>query len=66
MGETLPSNTGGVGLSPGQRTKGSHVSGPKPPKNLKQKQCCNKFNRGFKNSPYEKKNLKKGKVNPAC
>ena len=33
MGETLPSNTGGVGLSPGQRTKGSHVSGPKTPKN---------------------------------
>ena len=61
MVETLPSNAGGVGLSPGQGAKSSHVSGPKKPKNLKQKQCCNKFSRGFKNSPREKKILKKVK-----
>ena len=41
-----PSNAEGVGLNPGQGTKIPHASEPKN-QNIKQKQCCNKFNKDF-------------------
>jgi len=33
-----------------------------PGQNIKQRQYCNKFNKDFKNSPHQKKNLKKVKT----
>ena len=45
--KTLPSNSWGVGLIPGQGTKIPHASGPKK-QNIKQKQYCNKFNKDLK------------------
>ena len=59
MVKTVPSNAGSVGSIPGQGAKTLHGSGPKEKKkNIKQKQYCNKFNKGFKNGPHQK-NLKK-------
>ena len=43
MVKTVPSNTRGACLIPGQRTKIPHALGPK---NMKQKQYCNRFNNG--------------------
>ena len=40
--KTLPSNTQGMDLIPGQRPKIPYTSGPKN-QNIKQKQYCNKF-----------------------
>ena len=42
--KTLPSNAGGAGSLPGQGAKAPHVSRPKKPKNIKQKQHFKKFN----------------------
>ena len=53
MVKTLPSNAGGAGLIPGQGTKIPHASWSKN-QNVKQKQCCNKFNEDLKNDPYQK------------
>ena len=44
---------GGAGLIPGQGTKIPHASWSKN-QNVKQKQCCNKFNEDLKNGPYHK------------
>jgi len=33
----------------------------KTKQNIKQKQCCKKFNKNFKNGPYQKKSLKNKK-----
>ena len=52
--ETLPSNAGGLGSIPGQGVKIPDASWPGN-QNIQQKQCCNKFNKGFKNSPHQKK-----------
>ena len=52
-----PSNSGGAGLTlglgvpQGQKQK-------KKQKNIKQKECCNKFNKNFKNDPHQLKSLK--------
>ena len=51
---TSPSNAEGVGLIPGQGTKIPHASGPKN-QNIKQKQCCNRFNKDFKKWSTSKK-----------
>ena len=48
--KTLPSNAGGVGSVPGQGAKILQASWPKN-QNIKQKQCCSKFNKDFKNGP---------------
>ena len=55
--KTSPSNAKDAGSSPGQGAKISHASQPKS-QNIKQKQYCDKFNRGFINGPHQKKNLK--------
>ena len=52
--KTSPSNAGGAGSIPSQGAKIPHASGPKN-QNIKQKQYCNKFNKDFKNGPYQKK-----------
>ena len=57
MAKTSPSNAGAVGLIPGWGAKIPHDLRPK---NIKQKQYCNKFNKDFKNGPLQK-NLKKKK-----
>ena len=44
--KTSPSNAGGTGLIPGWGDKIPYALGPK---NIKQKQYCNKFNEYFKN-----------------
>ena len=44
----LPSNAGSVGLIPAPEAKIPHASQPKY-RNIKQKQCYNKFNKTFKN-----------------
>ena len=49
----LPSNAGGVGSITGQELR--HAS---QPRKEKQKQYRNKFNKGFKNGPHQKKLLK--------
>ena len=54
MVKTSPSNAGGVGSISGQGAKIPHALWPKN-KNIKQKQCCNKFNKDFKNGPHRKK-----------
>ena len=56
--KTSPFSAGNEGLIPGQRAKIPHASGLKPSRNIKQKQFCNKFNKGFKNSPHLKKRKK--------
>ena len=58
MVKTSPSNAGGECSTPGRGAKIPHASGPKN-QNIKQKQYCNKFNKGFKNGPHQKKSLKK-------
>ena len=58
--ETLPSNEGGLGSIPGQGAKIPQASGPKN-QNVKQKQCCDKFNKDFKNGPHQKIFKKKRK-----
>ena len=45
--KTLPSSAGGDVSVPGQRAKIPHASGPKS-KDIKQKQCCNKFHKDLK------------------
>ena len=50
---TWPSNAGGWGSVPGQGVKIPDASWPGN-QNIQQKQC-NKFNKGFKNSPHQKK-----------
>ena len=47
MVRTLSSNTGGVGSIPGWGAKIPQASWSKN-QNIKQKQCCNKFNKDFK------------------
>ena len=56
--ETSPSNTGSIGLIPGEGAKIRQTSGPKA-QNIKQKQYCNKFNKDFLNGPHQKYLLKK-------
>ena len=43
-----------MGLIPGPGAMIPHASWPKK-QNIKQKQHCNKFNKNFKNDPYQKK-----------
>ena len=40
----------------------SHMPQNKTKQNVKQKQYCNKFNKDFKNGPYQNTNLKKKKT----
>ena len=54
--KTSPPNAGSASSIPGRGAKIPHASWPK---NIKQKQYCNKFNKDFKNGPHKKKNLKK-------
>ena len=58
MVKTLPSNSGGASLIPGQGTKIPHALRPKS-QNKKQKQYCNNFNKDLKKMVHIKKNLKK-------
>ena len=58
VGKTLPSNAVDTGSIPGWRAKISHDSQPKI-QNIKQKQCCNIYNKDFKNGPQQKKKKKK-------
>ena len=51
--KTLPSSAGGAGSIPGQGTKIPHALRSKNG-NTKQKQYCNKFNKGLKNGPHQK------------
>ena len=53
MIKTSPSIAGGVGLIPGRGAKIPHESWPRN-KNIKQKSCCNKFSKDFKNGPHQK------------
>ena len=64
MVKTSSSNTGGVGSIPGQGDKIPHALWPKS-QNIKQKQYCNKVNKGLKNDPHRKifKNVEKLKKN---
>lgn len=53
---TSPSNVGGAGSMPGQEAKiPTCLVAPKPKKNIKQKQCCHKFNKDLKNGSHQKK-----------
>ena len=56
--KTSPSYTVGVGSIPGQEAKIPHTSWPKN-QNIKQKQCCNKFNKDFKKMVHIKNFFKK-------
>ena len=49
----LPSSAGGVGSIPDLGTKIPHALRSKNG-NTKQKQYCNKFNKGLKNGPHQK------------
>ena len=51
--KTLSFNAGGEGSIPGQGAKIPHASRSKH-SNIKQKQCCNKFNKAFENGPHQK------------
>ena len=55
--KTLSSNAKGVSLIPGQGAKMPHAWWPKN-QNIKQKQYYNKFNKDFKNGPYQKERKK--------
>ena len=60
VAKILPSRAWGVCSIPGQGAEIPHA--PKQNKtkwNVKQKQYCNKFNKDFKNGPYQNTNLKK-------
>ena len=61
MVKTSASNVGGVGSIPGWGAKIPHALWPKKPKNIKQKQYCNKFNKDLKNGLHQNKILKKKK-----
>ena len=50
VANTSPSTAEGEGSIPGRRAKILHVSRSKN-QNMKQKQCCNKFTKDFKNGP---------------
>ena len=52
--KTLPSDAGGAGSIPGRGARIPRASRPEN-QNMKQKQCCNKFNEDFKNGPHKKK-----------
>ena len=56
--KTSPSNAGGVSSIPGQGAKILHILWPKI-QSIRQKQCCNKFNRDLKNSPHQKNLFKR-------
>ena len=60
MVRTSPSNAGGAGSIPGQGAKIPHALRPKN-QNIEEKQCCNKFNKDFKNGPHQKKKILKKK-----
>ena len=51
--KTSPSNVGGVGLNPGQGAEIPRALQSRN-QNIKHKQYCNKFNKGFKNGPHQK------------
>ena len=53
--KTLPSNAGGVGSIPGWGACSFLATClmAKNPKNIKQKQYCNKFNKDFENGPHQ-------------
>ena len=53
--KTSPSNAGGAGSIPGPGAGIPHASGPKS-QHIKQRQCCNKFRKDFKNGPHQKQN----------
>ena len=55
MVKISPSNAGSVGLIPAQGAGIPHACGQKKNQNVKQRQYCNKFNKGFKNGPNQKK-----------
>ena len=57
MVKNSSSNVGGAGSIADWGGKISHGSGPKI-QSVKQKQCCNKFNKDFKNSLHQKIFLK--------
>ena len=57
---TLPSNAAGTGSIPGRGAKIPHASQPKN-QNIEQDQCCNTFNKDFKNGPHKKIFKKKKK-----
>ena len=50
----LPAHAGGAALIPSWETEVPHALWPKN-QNIKQKQCCNKINKDFKNGPHRKK-----------
>ena len=52
-----PSIAGDSGLIPGQELRCQHVFQQKKRQSIKQKYYCIKFNKGFKNSPHQKKIL---------
>ena len=54
MVKTSSSDAGGAGSIPGRGAKIPHASQPEN-QNIKQKQYCNKFNKDFKNGPFQKK-----------
>ena len=54
MVKTLPSNSGCAGSISGWGAKIPHASWPKH-QSIKQKQCCNKFNKDFQIGPHRKK-----------
>ena len=56
MVKISPSSAGDVGSIPGE---GAEITLASWPKNIKQKQYCNKFNENFKNSPHQKKKKRK-------
>ena len=54
MVKTPPSDVMGIGSNPSSEAKISHDSWPKN-QSIKQKQCCIKFSKDFKNGPHQKK-----------
>ena len=58
VAKTSPSNAGGTGLIPGWGARIPHASWPKN-QNMRQKQCCSRFNKDFENGPLKKNLLKK-------
>ena len=58
VSETLPSNAGAlggcVGLIPDQGAGIPHALQPGS-QGMEQEQCCNEFNKDFKNGPHQKK-----------
>ena len=53
VGKISPSNASGVSLIPGWGANIPHVLWPKN-QNIKQKQYCNKFNKGLNSGPHQK------------